>query len=125
MISSSLTLLAVLSHLTAARHTQLCVAREKDEGPTTARIVEVWGTQDGRARELVEVRRGRRACVTVAPGAWSLEARSNGFAGAKKSDAEACRSAAFVVDVEAGATVYVTVVPLERAPAYYCGWELR
>ncbi len=124
----SLALLVVLSHLAsapAAGHTQLCAAREKDEGTTTARIVKVWGTQDGRARSLLEVRRGRRACVTVAPGAWSLEARSNGFAGAKPSDAEACRSAAFIVDVAAGATVDVTVVPLGRPAAYYCGWELR
>jgi hypothetical protein len=124
----SLTLLVVLSHLVSAPttgRTRLCAAREKDEGTTTARVVKVWGTQDGRARELVEVRRGRRACVTIAPGAWSLEARSSGFAGGKASDAEACRSSTFGVDVKAGATVDVTVVPLGRAPAYYCGWELR
>ena len=124
----SFTLLVVLAHLASAPatgHTQLCVAREKDEGTTTARVVKVWGTQDGRARELVEVRRGHSACVTVAPGAWSLEARSKGFAGAKASDAEACRSSTFLVEVKAGATVDVTVVPLGRAGAYYCGWELR
>jgi hypothetical protein len=124
----SLALLVVLSHLASAQatgHAQLCVAREKDEGKTTARLVRVWGARDGHAREIAEVGRGRRACVTVAPGTWSLEARSKGFAGGKASDAEACRSATFIVDVAAGATVDVTVAPLGRAPAYYCGWELR
>jgi hypothetical protein len=116
-------ILAVVSGRTAAP-TRICVVRERD-GALNHRPVRVWGEQSGQRRKLVVVKGGAKACATVAPGTWSLEARSPGFGGGDPRNPEACRSSPFIVEVKERETVTVTVAPLGRAPAYYCGWDFH
>lgn len=104
---------------------RLCVARTVDEGAMNKNPVRVWGEQGGRSRRLAELKGGEKACANVAAGRWSLDARSRAVEAPKASDPEACRSAALVLDVGEKETVTVTVTPLGRPGAYYCGWDLR
>jgi hypothetical protein len=125
-IAAIAVLLAVVSlDAGAGRGGRLCVVRTVDEGAMNANPVRVWGEVGGRARRLAELKGGQKRCVGVAPGRWSLEARSRDVAAPKPSAPEACRSSPFVLDVGERETVIVTITPLGRAPAYYCGWDLR
>jgi hypothetical protein len=120
------TLLATLAlDAGAGRGGRLCVVRTVDEGAMNANPVRVWGEQGGRARKLAELKGGEKTCARVAAGRWSLDARSRAVASPKTSGAEACRSAALVLDVGEGETATVTVTPLGRPGAYHCGWDLR
>jgi hypothetical protein len=61
----------------------------------------------------------------VSPGTWSLEARSAPPDAPKASDPNACRSFPLVVEVNARATVTLSIHPLGSGPTDICGWELE
>jgi protein-S-isoprenylcysteine O-methyltransferase Ste14 len=121
-----LALVAAAGHARAAPAERLCFERPKDaDAALDAHPVRVWGESGGRARKLVELRGGKKACVRVAPGRWSLEARSRPLRGPKDADPNQCRSSPLVLDLRAGETVNVSVAPLGYPPTSYCGWDLR
>jgi hypothetical protein len=114
----------------AGRGGHLCVERTVDEGAMNKNPVRVWGGRTDPARKLplvklAELKGGEKKCLGVAPGRWSLEARSRSVEAPKASEAWACRSAALVLDVGESETVTITVTPLGRPPTYHCGWDLR
>jgi len=113
----------------AASVGQVCFVRAESDGPKNPHPVWIWGTRDGgRARKLVQVKGAKKACGRVAPGKWSLEARSarpDVPKLPKAANPNECRSFALVVDVTAGQPVDVSVAPLGRGATTLCGWTLE
>jgi hypothetical protein len=136
VVSAFVALSAVASGRAVAAPTgKLCFVRAENDGPKNPHPVWIWGTRDGgHAHKLVRVKGTKKACGRVAPGKWSLEARSarpddpkllKAPTLPKAPNPNECRSFALVVDVTEGQPVNVSVAPLGRGATTLCGWTLE
>jgi hypothetical protein len=104
---------------------QLCFVRAEDHGLKSQHPLSVWGEHEGKSRKLVELKRQKKACVSVPLGQWTLDARSTTPGAPKSSDPNACRSSPLVVEVTKEPVVPIAISPLGGGPANMCGWDLR
>jgi hypothetical protein len=125
LVGLTLLVVAAGSARAAAPTGQLCFVRGEDHAIKSEHPISIWGEHDGKAKKLVELKRQKKVCVTVALGSWTVDARSTAPGAPAKSDPNACRSSPLAIEVTKGPVVPITISPLGGGPANMCAWDLR